>query len=188
MNAPAENVSENLPKIETKIVHKQNGVKRPESGTLTGALWDLADHLSEKQGGPAPRKAVVDSYMASVPGANVATANTQYARWVRYHNVSEMLAEGREAAKAEKAAAKLAEKQAAVEAKAAEKAAAEEAKAAEKQAKAEKAAADKAAKEAEKAEKKAAKEAEAKAAAEAKAQAKAAADAAKAEAAAAAGA
>lgn len=168
MNVEAENNV--TPQIVTKTVLKQNGIKRPESGTLTGALWDIADKLSEQMNGPAPRKTVVDAYLLGVPGANLATANTQYARWVRYHNVAELLAEGREAARAAKAAelaaakeatkaAKEAEKAAAVEAKAAEKAAKEAEKEAARQAKADEKAAKAAAKEQAAAEAKAAKEA-----------------------------
>lgn len=155
--------SETAVAVAPLVVNKQNGVKRPESGTLTGALWDIADQLSEAANAPATRKAVVEAYMASVPNANLATANTQYARWVRYHDVSAMLAEGREAAKveaaakreaakAEKAAAREAEKIAKMEAKAAEKAEKAAAREAEKAAKAEALEAEKAAKAAAKAE------------------------------------
>lgn len=155
--------------VVEKVILKQNGVKRPESGTLTGALWDIADQLSQAANAPAQRKDVVDAYMKSVPGANVATANTQYARWVRYHDVSALIAETREKAKAERAAALEAEKEALKAAKQAKKD--EEAKA----------------KAAAKAEAAAAREAEREAKAKAKAEEKAAKDAAKAEQAAAAG-
>lgn len=156
--------------VETKTILKQNGIKRPDPGTVTGKLWDIADEESTKLNAPAPRKVVVDRYMAEQPGANQATANTQYARWTTYHGVADVLKVNRAKAKAEAAAKAEAEKAA----KEAEKKAADEAKAAEKAAK-EKAKADKAA--AAKAEKEAAaakKAADKKAADEAAAKAKAA--------------
>lgn len=137
---------------ETKVIMKQNGIKRPDTGTVTGKLWDIADEESKKLGQPAPRKAVVDRYMAEQAGANVATANTQYARWVAYHGASEALKKNREAEKQAKAkaaadakAAKDAERKAKADEKAREAAERKAAKEAEKKAAADKAAADKAA-------------------------------------------
>lgn len=156
------------PVTETKTVIKQNGIKRPDAGSITGKLWDIADEISEAKNAPATRKEVVDRYLAEVPNANQATANTQYARWVTFHGVSAVLRAQREqetaarraAAEAEKAEAKRAaeEKKATEVAEAekakAEKAAAKEAarleKEAEKQRKAEEREAAKAAKIAEK--------------------------------------
>jgi len=152
-------VAGNAPVVETKTVLKQNGIKRPDAGSVTGKLWDIADEESKKLNAPAPRKTVVDRYMKEQPGANNATANTQYARWVTYNGASEILkanraatktagAEAKEKEKAEKAAAKQAEKDAKAKAKADEKAvkdaekAAAAAKKAEEKAAAEKAAAD----------------------------------------------
>ena len=143
------------------VESKQNGIKRPASGSITGKLWDIADDLSKRLGRPAPRKDVVDSYMNSVPGANQATANTQYARWTTYHGAAAALREAREAetaerraakeaANAEKEAAKAEAKRIAEEEKAAKAKAREDAKAqkeAEKAAKAEAKAKEKAAKE-----------------------------------------
>ncbi|QIG73295.1 hypothetical protein EVC02_074 [Rhizobium phage RHph_N17] len=158
------------PVTETKTVLKQNGIKRPDAGSVTGKLWDIADAISESLGKPAPRKDVVDRYMKEVPNANQATANTQYARWVSYHGVADILrkarAEETSARQAEKVkaaedekAAKEAKKKAAEDEKAA-KAAEREAKAkAAEEAKAKKAADAKAAKEAKAAEAAAAKKA-----------------------------
>lgn len=138
------------PVTETKTVIKQNGIKRPDAGSVTGKLWDIADALSEQLGKPAPRADVVKQYLADVPNANQATANTQYARWVTFHGVSGILREARAAEtaarRAEADAAKADAKTKAAEAKQADAAAAEAAKQ-EKLAKAEEA---KVAKEAEK--------------------------------------
>jgi colicin import membrane protein len=119
------------PTTETKTVIKQNGIKRPDSGSVTGKLWDIADRISETKGAPATRKEVTGAYMTEVTGANIATANTQYARWVAFHGVSHILAGNRDQAKADRIAAKEAEKVA----KAKEREAAKEAEAATKAAK-----------------------------------------------------
>ncbi|QJD54358.1 hypothetical protein [Aminobacter phage Erebus] len=162
---------------EVKVIDKQNGIKRPDAGTVTGKLWDIADRISTTLGQPAPRKAVVDEYMSTVANANQATANTQYARWVAYHGASDVL---RTLRTEETAARREAKEKEAAEAKAKKEAekAAKEAEGAEAAAKKE---ADRVAKEAaiaaEKAERKAAKEAEKKAKDEARAAEKAAKDA-----------
>lgn len=104
-------------------VIKQNGIKRPEAGSVTGRLWDIADHISAQQNRPAGRKQVVDEYM-KVPGANAATANTQYARWVAFHGVGDLLKANRKAEQVEAKKAREAEKatkKADAEAKKAEK-------------------------------------------------------------------
>ena len=120
------------PVTETKTVIKQNGIKRPDAGSVTGKLWDIADAQSEALGKPAPRADVVKQYLADVPNANQATANTQYARWVTFHGVSGILREARAAETAERRAAadaaKLEAKAKADEAKKVEAAAAEAAK------------------------------------------------------------
>lgn len=149
--------------VEQKVVDKKNGVKRPDAGTITGKLWDIADRISAELKRPAPRKAVVEAYMKEVPNANEATANTQYARWVTYHGASDAL---RKLRQDETAAATAAKDKAKADAKAA--------KDAEREKKAKEAADAKAEKEAKK-------KADAEAAAKAKAEKEAAAAKAKAE-------
>lgn len=106
---------------ETKTIIKQNGIKRPETGSVTGKLWDIADRLSESKGAPATRKEVVDAYLAEVPNANQATGNTQYARWVSFHGIAKILADARKAEteqrKADKSKESDAEKQAKIQKK-----------------------------------------------------------------------
>lgn len=121
---------------EKPPVLKQNGIKRPDAGTLTGRLWDIADQLSAELKRPAPRKAVIEKYMAEVAGANMATANTQYARWVTYHGATEALKAARQQEKADKLAAGEQDRAAKAEAKAKAKADKEAARAAAKEAKA----------------------------------------------------
>ena len=164
--APADGDAGAAPAVETKTITKQNGIKRPDADSVTGKLWNIADQISEAKGAPALRKEVTDRYMAEVPGANIATANTQYARWVAYHGVSDIL-------KTQRKAAAEAKKTADAEAKAVAKAEADAKKAAE----AEAAAKAKAEKEAEAAAKAAAKQAEKDRKAQEKADAKAKADA-----------
>lgn len=153
---------------------EQNGVTRPNPDSMIGKLWEIADSISNQNGRPATRKEVVETYMAQVPGAVLATANTQYARWVTFHAVGDLLRAERKAAtearreakKAEREQAKAskdAEKQAEREAKEAAKAEREAKAKAKEEAKASKdaeRAAKKEAAEREKAEKKAAREAE----------------------------
>lgn len=100
---------------------KQNGVRRPEPGTLTGKLWDIADEISAQLKRPAPRGAVIEKYLATVPGANKATAATQYSRWVVFHDAGDALKLAKAKEKEERDKEKAAEK----EAKAKEKAAKE---------------------------------------------------------------
>lgn len=144
-------------KVE-KVKITQHGITRPEPTSTTGKLWEIADRESNRLGAPAPRKLVTDAYMAEVPNANIATANTQYARWVKFHGVGDIIKANRRA----EADAKKAE---AEKAKADAKAAAE----ALKQQEADSKAAEKAEKERLAAEKKAQKEADKKAKADAKA-------------------
>lgn len=118
-----------------KEVLKQNGIKRPDVGSVTGKLWDIADDISAKLGRPAPRKDVVEAYMKALPNANQSTANTQYARWTTYHGAAEALR-----------AARLAETEARRQAKDGEMTEAQKARAEEKAKKAEQDAIDKAAK------------------------------------------
>lgn len=119
----------------TKTRVTQNDVTRPDADTITGALWAIADRESEKLKRPAPRKIVTDAFMAEVKGANIATANTQYARWVKFYGVADRIKADREAEKAKEGdaaakakAEKAAERAKAKEAKEAEKAKAKEAK------------------------------------------------------------
>lgn len=85
--------------VETKVITKKNGIKRPDEGSVTGTLWDIADRQSAALNAPAPRAAVVKEYMEVLPGANQSTANTQYARWVQYHDASDALKAARAQAK-----------------------------------------------------------------------------------------
>ena len=157
--APAATpVAEPAPKPE-KI--EQNGIVRPKADTDSGKVWAAFEAESDKLGRPATRAEVGEN--ASVKGINPATFATQYARVVKFHNVSETLKAGRAEATA---AAKLAKQEAAKEAKAkaeADKTAAAEAAAkakADKEAEAAKKLAEKeAVKAAKAAEKKAAKQA-----------------------------
>ena len=60
----------------------QNGLTRPAPGSLTRAVWDLADSLTAAKGAPATRKEVVDASVAS--GTNSSTATTQFGRWCKF--------------------------------------------------------------------------------------------------------
>jgi hypothetical protein len=73
---------EKAPKPE-KVV--QNGVVRPNAGTKTAKVWDIADALSAKLQAPAARKDVLAE--ATKADINVSTAATQYGQWRKFHNL-----------------------------------------------------------------------------------------------------
>lgn len=52
---------------------------KPAPGTKTGRVWEIAETISRETGRLAPRKQVVDAYVAE--GGNPNTASTQYAYW-----------------------------------------------------------------------------------------------------------
>lgn len=62
-----------------------NGVTRPKAGTKTGRVWELADQMSEANGGRARRKDVMAACEAE--DLNAATAATQYGRWRKYNGL-----------------------------------------------------------------------------------------------------
>lgn len=76
----------------------QNGVTRPAEGTKTARVWDIADSISAAKGRPALREEVMAAGEAE--GLNRGTIATQYARWTEFFGVS----------KADRAAARQAEK------------------------------------------------------------------------------
>lgn len=98
----------------------RNGVTRPNSETMIGKLWAIADSISYEKGRPAFNDEVVPAYMEHA-GAVKATANTQYSRWKRYHGVNEMIRvtkeELRQKAEDEKAEQRKREKEAKAAAK-----------------------------------------------------------------------
>lgn len=63
---------------------KQNDVRRPKSGTVTGKVWATFDSLSQSTGSPAT---IGDAIKAST-GVPEATVRTQYARWRKFHGIS----------------------------------------------------------------------------------------------------
>jgi len=130
-------VKEAKPKVE-RI--RQNGQTRPQPGSKTGLVWDIADAISAKLKRPAFRSEVFDELeRVSKELPSYAMAGTQYSRWCAFYGVTKELAkikadvrkERDEAAKKEKVD-KIAAAKAAVKAKEDAKAA----KAAEKQKKA----------------------------------------------------
>lgn len=51
----------------------------PTAGTKTGRVWELADAITKNGGRLAPRKQVIDAFVAE--GGNANTASTQYWLW-----------------------------------------------------------------------------------------------------------
>ena len=62
-----------------------NGVTRPKADSKTGRVWELADQISEANGGRARRKDVMAACEAA--GLHAATAATQYGRWRKYNGL-----------------------------------------------------------------------------------------------------
>lgn len=81
------------PKPEVVKEPEQNGVRRPAAGGKTRVPWDIADRVSAEVRRPATRKEVVDAAIAA--GCNPSMAQSQYARWRKFHGI-----EGRVAAPA----------------------------------------------------------------------------------------
>jgi hypothetical protein len=77
--------TEKAPKAEKPARIQQNGVTRPNQGTNTGAVWEIADALSKDSGKPATRKDVLDK--AVDKGINVSTAATQYGQWRKFNGL-----------------------------------------------------------------------------------------------------
>lgn len=65
----------------------QNGVTRPKEGTQTGRVWEIADKISTEKGEPAPRKEVLEAFIAE--DGNPSTGATQYGRWRKYHGLAQ---------------------------------------------------------------------------------------------------
>jgi hypothetical protein len=65
---------------------RQNGVTRPNAGTITGRVWELAHELQAALGKPPARREVIAKGVAE--GINEATLSTQYGYWRRFHGVS----------------------------------------------------------------------------------------------------
>lgn len=138
-NTTAEVVAK--PKRERK-----NGQTRPEPGSKTGLIWDIADKITGATGVVATKDEVWADYQGKVEGPAEATVSTQYGRWVIFHGYQEQVKAQRKAAKDAKTAGEADEKAKAKQEKEAEK----QRKAQEKADKKAKREADKAAKLAEK--------------------------------------
>ncbi|MEK1887547.1 MAG: hypothetical protein AAAB35_08235 [Phyllobacterium sp.] len=74
----------NIPKRTVRPI--RNGFVRPEAGTLTGLVWDLADEHYENSGKVPTVRQIVQQYMSRVQGAKETTCRTQYWRWIQYHD------------------------------------------------------------------------------------------------------
>jgi hypothetical protein len=81
--APAEKPVAEKPAKPAKI--EQNGVVRPNTGTATGRVWEIADAMSKAAGAPAARGAVVDACVAE--SINPSTAATQYGKWCKFFGI-----------------------------------------------------------------------------------------------------
>lgn len=92
---------------------RKNGQTRPESGTKTGIIWDIADRITNDTNVVATKEEVWTEYQTKVEGPAEATVATQYGRWVIFNGYQEQVKAARKAAKDAKAGAEEAEKAAA---------------------------------------------------------------------------
>jgi hypothetical protein len=64
---------------------QQNNITRPQAGTKTGLVWDVADEITHKKGDAAAIAEVrADQRLRQ---HNEHTLKTQYARWRQYHGI-----------------------------------------------------------------------------------------------------
>lgn len=68
----------------------QNGVTRPQKGTTSANVWDIADAANRTKAG-AVRKTILEK--AEAKGINGATAATQFARWRTFNGLTTKAAE-----------------------------------------------------------------------------------------------
>lgn len=129
---------------------RKNGQTRPEAGTKTGKIWDIADRITAETNVVATKEEVWAEYQTKVDGPAEATVATQYGRWVIFHGYQEQVKAARKAAKDAKAGAEADEKAKAKQAKEDEKKKKADEKAAAKKKREEEKAAKAAAKDAEK--------------------------------------
>ena len=59
------------------------GGYRPNPGTATGRVWEIADEITARKGSRASRKEVIDKFMAE--GGNQNTAHTQFYLWKQHY-------------------------------------------------------------------------------------------------------
>jgi hypothetical protein len=137
--------------VETKPARvRKNGQTRPEAGSKTGLIWDIADRITSETGVVASKDEVWNEYKGKVDGPAEATVATQYGRWVIFNGYQEQVKAQRKAAKDAKAGAEDAAKAAAKQAKEEERKRKADEKAAAKKTREEERAAKAAAKQAEK--------------------------------------
>lgn len=68
---------------------KANGETQPREGGKTRRVWDIADKLAAKKGGPDKvTRAEVLAQAVEKEGASLGMASTQYGRWRRFRGLS----------------------------------------------------------------------------------------------------
>lgn len=73
-------------KREKNRMPEQNGVRRPRAGTQCGRVWEIADEISKKTGGPA---AIANIFEVSrAEGLNDGNVRAEYARWRKFNGVT----------------------------------------------------------------------------------------------------
>ena len=65
--------------LDRPVVHG-----RPQPGTLTGRVWEIADEITREKGRRAERREVIERYVAENGNRN--TAGTQYRYWKKRYD------------------------------------------------------------------------------------------------------
>ncbi len=84
--APAKKTEVKKPKVPSE---EKNGVTRPNKGTSSAKVWEIADSAHKTKAG-AVRKNILEK--AAAAGINSATAATQFARWRTFNGITAVAA------------------------------------------------------------------------------------------------
>ena len=66
------------------VLDRATAHARPQPGTLTGRVWELADEITREKGRRAERREVIERYVAENGNRN--TAGTQYQYWKKHYD------------------------------------------------------------------------------------------------------
>lgn len=108
--APAPEQAAATPKPEKKERVRKNGQTRPEVGSKTGLIWDIADKFVTDNNRVPTKDEVWALYSPGQKEPSQMTLATQYGRWVIFHGFQQHVKANRLAAKAAKEASEKDEK------------------------------------------------------------------------------
>jgi len=71
---------------EANKMPEQNGVRRPKPDTQAGALWAMADKMSEVLNSPVSGKEFIEA--AELEGYKISSIRTQFAMWRKFYGLT----------------------------------------------------------------------------------------------------